>query len=376
MTYNLFLEKFILSSKDADIARKNGNILHEISFPFNKRDIHAWCVRYDNQLEKKGLYPTVLEDLFNKIVELKTRLASLGKKKEQLGKLISSPKERGKREAKSLNLEYSSICFDHDYQDSKQRALKVYMNTFYGEAGNSKSPIFLCELAGGTTSAGKFSLNLVAEFVTKKRFGIKYGDTDSLYFTCPDKYYEKYDEAFSRKELSKEAYWTEMVKITMNVMKSLRDQVNAYLRIKNGTSYLKMAYKEVLFSVCFTGKKKYFRIGHEEVVNFKPKSLFTKGIDTVKQGQSQLFKFIGKKIMWEAMDINNTRSIHKIVKDTLRETSLKQWGFDQFIAMATWKPNKDNKCIQRFIGRMKEKYENKIPDPGECFSYIVVKGGL
>ena len=46
------------------------------------------------------------------------------------------------------------------------------MNTFYGEAGNSKSPIFLRELAGGTTLAGKFSLNLVTEFVTKKGFGI------------------------------------------------------------------------------------------------------------------------------------------------------------------------------------------------------------
>ena len=92
--------------------------------------------------------------------------------------------------------------------------------------------------------------------------------------------------------------------------------------------------------------------------------------------QSQLFKFIGEKIMWEAIDINNTCSIHKIVEDTLRETSLKQWGFDQFIAIATWKPNKDNKCIQRFIGRMKEKYENKIPDPGERFSYVVVKGTI
>ena len=119
MTYNLSPEKFILSSKDADIARKNGNTLHEISFPFNKRDIHAWCVRHDNQLEKKGLYPTVLENLFNKRVELKTRLVSLGKKKEQLGKLISSAKERGKRISESLNLKYSSICFDYDYQDLK-----------------------------------------------------------------------------------------------------------------------------------------------------------------------------------------------------------------------------------------------------------------
>src|SRR3989442_1710401 len=95
-----------------------------------------------------------------------------------------------------------------------------------------------------------------------------------------------------------------MVKITMDVMKKLRDQINAYLRIKSGTSYLKMAYEEVLFPVCFAGKKKYFGIGHEDVVNFKPKILFMKGIDTVKQGKSQLLKFIGEKIMREAMDIN------------------------------------------------------------------------
>ncbi|CAI2192017.1 6614_t:CDS:2, partial [Funneliformis geosporum] len=97
---------------------------------------------------------------------------------------------------------------------------------------NSKSPIFLHELAGRITSAGKYNLNLDAEFIIKKGFRIKYEDTDSLYLTCPDRYYKKCDEAFFRKELSKEAYWTEMVKITMNVMKRLGNQVNAYLRIK------------------------------------------------------------------------------------------------------------------------------------------------
>ncbi len=73
-----------------------------------------------------------------------------------------------------------------------------------------------------------------------------------------------------------------MVKITMDVMKKLCDQINAYLRIKSEISYLKMTYEEVLFPVCFAGKKKYFGIGHEDVVNFKPKILFMKGIDTVK----------------------------------------------------------------------------------------------
>ncbi|GES83053.1 DNA polymerase family B-domain-containing protein [Rhizophagus clarus] len=373
MTYNLSPEKIILTHGEAVNVRKNGNILHKIEFPFNGRTVQAWSVSHNNQSEKKGLYPIVLEDLYNKRVELKAQLAQLGKKKERLGKTISSAKERGKKVLEGLNSEYSSVCFDYNCLNSKQSALKVYMNTFYGEAGNSISPFFLLELAGGITSAGQYNIGLVAKFVSGKGFRIKYGDTDSLYITCPDKYYEICDRAFNEGKLSKEEYWTEMVNITMGVMKKLRDQVNAYLRIKNGTSYLKMAYEEVLFPVCFTGKKKYFGVPHEGVVNFRPDDLFKKGIDTVKQGQSQLFKFIGEKIIWEAMDINNTRSIHKIVEDTLREAKHKQWDFNDFIVMATWKPKKKNLCVHRFIGRMREKNE-MIPDPGERFNYVVVKG--
>ncbi|CAI2198626.1 6017_t:CDS:2, partial [Funneliformis geosporum] len=51
MTYSIFLEKMILTNKE--------------------------CVRHNNQFEKKDLYPVVLEDLFNKRVELKVQLVSL-----------------------------------------------------------------------------------------------------------------------------------------------------------------------------------------------------------------------------------------------------------------------------------------------------------
>ena len=131
--------------------------------------------------------------------------------------MISSAKERGKRILESLNSEYLSIYFDYDYLDLKQKALKVYMNTFYGEAGNSKSLIFLCELTRGTTSAGKYNLNLVIEFVTKKGFGIKYSNTDSLYLIYSDKYYEKCNKAFSRKKLIKKCIGSKCTgKINMN----------------------------------------------------------------------------------------------------------------------------------------------------------------
>jgi hypothetical protein len=41
--------------------------------------------------------------------------------------------------------------------------------------------------------------------------------------------------------------------------------------------------------------------------------------------------------------------------------------------MGTWKPRKKNLCNNRFMGRMEERNE-RIPDPGERFSYVVVKG--
>lgn len=107
---------------------------------------------------------------------------------------------RGKEKNISVTLKskYDSLYLEYNCLNSKQFTLKVYMNTFYGKAGNSNSPFFLCELARRITTAGQYNINLVAKYVTRKGFGIKYGDTDSLYLTCPDKYYENCDEAFAK----------------------------------------------------------------------------------------------------------------------------------------------------------------------------------
>ena len=138
----------------------------------------------------------------------------------------------------------------------------------------------------------------------------------------------------------------------MGIMKKLRNEVNNFLRLKTRSDYLKMAYEEVLFPVVFTGKKKYFGIPYEDIANFKPKEFFIRGIDTVKQGKSQVFKTIGDWIMQGAMDINNDRSLHDIAKDVLRDAlvNTKQWNFKQFIETDAWKPNVNNQSVQRFIG--------------------------
>ncbi|RIA79364.1 hypothetical protein C1645_840873 [Glomus cerebriforme] len=107
---------------------------------------------------------------------------------------------------------------------------------------------------------------------------------------------------------------------------------------------------------------------------------FHQGIDTVKQGNSELFRFIREKIMWKAMGINNTRPIQKIVEDVLRDARFRQWNFNQFVAMSKWKAKGGLTCNKIFMKWMRERIASgekniKIPDSGEHFSYVVVNDG-
>src|SRR3954471_19380150 len=104
-----------------------------------------------------------------------------------------------------------------------------------------------------------------------------------------------------------------MVNISMEVIERLRDEVNDFLRNDNGSSYLKMAYEEVLFPVVFTGKKKYYDIPHISKSNFNNKP-FIRGVEIVKRGQSKHFRKVDKKVMEESMRLDNTRTLHQIVE--------------------------------------------------------------
>ncbi|CAI2197201.1 1846_t:CDS:2, partial [Funneliformis geosporum] len=85
-----------------------------------------------------------------------------------------------------------------------------------------------------------------------------------------------------------------MVEISMEEMEKLHDEVNKFLRKDNRSLYLKMAYEKVLFSVVFTGKKKYYDISHESKLNFNKKPFI--------------------------QEVNNIRILHQIIEDVLRES--------------------------------------------------------
>ncbi|GBB91215.1 hypothetical protein RclHR1_01840012 [Rhizophagus clarus] len=398
MTYNLSPDKIILSRERSESPKESGKKLHEINFKFNGRDVLAWSIEHGNQAEMKGLYAKVLEKLLIRRNLLKRRLAPLKDKKEELEKEISLAEARGEDVTDAFKSEYSSVSFIVACQDAKQLALKVYMNTFYGKAGNSGSPFFLRELAGGVMSAGQKNIKLIAYFVKNKGFGIKYGDTDSLYLVCPEECFQKCDEAYdSGNGISKEEYWSQMVKISMEAIERLRDEVNDFLRNDNGSSFLKMAYEEVLFLVVFTGKKKYYGIPHTRKPNFNNKH-FIRGVEIVKRGQSSLFRKVGRRIMDESMKVDNLCNLHQIIEDVLEETvkDISQTDFNEIIKTAVWRSDKNNKSVQRFISRMRDRHTREeadtkrlikkgltpkpylygIPESGERFKYVVVENDL
>ena len=222
-------------------------------------------------------------------------------------------------------------------------------------------------------------------------------NTDSLYLTCPNNYFKECDSKYINYEYSKEEYFSAMVKITLRTMSIFEHEINEFLEKDNGTKFLKMENEGCNYPCLFLGKKKYFGIQHVNEVNFKPKKLYIKGIDVIKQGKSKIEKEIGHTIMRQAVSIDNDKNILDIVRAIIKESILEnKWEFEDFIQTSAWKPTKQNASVQRFMKRMAARHlielrENQariesnlepkelqyLPlEPGERFSYVLVKNDL
>ncbi|CAG8580846.1 9227_t:CDS:2, partial [Ambispora gerdemannii] len=96
--------------------------------------------------------------------------------------------------------------------------------------------------------------------------------------------------------------------------------------------------------------------------------------------------------------VDNLCTLHQIIEDVLEETvkDISQTDLNEIIKTAVWRPDKNNKSVQRFISRMRDRhtreeadtkrlikkgltpkpYLYEIPEPGERFEYVVVENDL
>lgn len=416
MAYNLSPDMIVYSKEEADALRNEGYSIHHIE-PFTyERGItkgavsnqklvkEGWTVRHNGIIakddvktisdfekidgkykpiykgrdglpgEKMGIFSFIVKKIFDKRVPIKAEFVKLSTKKEELDLLTEKDED-----------EYNNIVFNMNKMESKQKALKILANTFYGKSGDFRSSLYEILVAAGITCAGQKNIKMIAEYVKSQGYYVLYGDTDSLYIMCPERlfidcdreYFDKlangYDKIKARLE-----WWEQQVKITMNDMKILKNKVNEYLMKDNGTLFLNMAYEEVGFPTVLCGKKKYFMTPHIENINFYPKDVMIKGIDIIKQGQSLITKQLGEEFIREALSPENTRSLVEIAEDKIRKFYQSEKDPKLFTLNGKYKPEKNNVAIQKFVSRMRDMKERtgddmyNPPEAGDKFNYIMI----
>jgi DNA polymerase elongation subunit (family B) len=372
MTYNLSPEYIITKQSDAVRAQDEGHDLYKIKFMFNGNVVRGWSIRHDNKLDptaddyKFGVYPMILKELFDTRKDMKKGLHKWECEKERLETL-----PRAEFMKPDIQTEYELVCFNYNYADSKQKALKVFMNTFYGESGNKNSPFFVLQLAGAITTAGQVNIKMVQKYVEDADCGVMYGDTDSIYISMPERHFCDADQRYFTGRSTKLDYWTELVDITFRTIKQLNTEVNQLLIDDNGTNFLKMVYEEALFPVAFLAKKKYYGIPHISIPNFQPKSLFIRGLEVKKRGVSEFLRKVCMNIMWDSVGQTNLYTLMELVQkkiDCIYETN---WDFTDFIMTDVFKPNKNNIKVHTFAQRMLD--EGIKVKPYERFQYVITK---
>jgi DNA polymerase elongation subunit (family B) len=389
--YNLCPTRYVTDPEEAKRLRAEGYELREVFLPdFGGVDHRGWFVRHGGDRSQMGVYPLVLDELFGTRKVKKAEWQNYSKelevfdaetvKLEAVGISPAVAAERTKRRA--------DLKRYHDNAFIEQNAVKVFMNTFYGVAGSVNSWLFLLLLAFGTTAGGKENILKVADYLIANGFKIHYGDTDSVYvspnpevFAELDKRYE--DSQKTDSPMSLDDWGHERVRITMKVMAVARDEVNVMLENDNGTKYLSVAYEEVLFPCLLAGKKKYCGVAHEATPNLHPKKLFIRGLELIKQGNSEMLISISNQILWTAMDLREKRSMLEITLDVLTKAMQPNvWSQDHFLLSKCYKPHKNNVTVNKFVARMRTRYASATPEmkalsepptPGVRFKYVIVK---
>ncbi len=373
MTYNISPETLVVDREYAEYLKSIGVNMFYVTFRFLNRDFHAWFKQHNNDPNEYGLCPAILIDLFAKRAAMKKIMKPYGDKIFEMEMEMKTKEYSDTNEYPRME-EYNETCFDFNYYNAKQKALKVFMNTYYGEMGNFISFICAVETAASVTTLGRFNLKLAKAYVEDKlNMKIYYGDTDSLYIACNKNHFTEIDREYFTGKIDKLDYGTQLVEKTFELIEIAKNEVNAHLVENNGSNFLKMAYEEVLYPAIFLSKKKYMGVPHEEKINFYPKKPFLKGLEVVKRGTSDVLKDICMKIIMEVLDIKCVFSMLELVSIAIKRFFNTEWNVNHFIKTAVYRLDKQNASVRRLIGRYESIQYKIIPEPNVRFKYIVCK---
>ena len=304
--------------------------------------------------------------------------------KEKLNSDINTPEYLKAAIYKGLNIimEYENNSFSYcletfsvigEQLNIAQSATKILMNTFYGVMGQELNAFFNVYCAGAVTAKGQNNTKMVEYYVKNiMKQDILYGDTDSLYISPICEAYDKADADYVSGKYSREEYWSKLTEITMKEMKGIQDTTNNLLMLDNTTTFLVMAYEEVLYPMVLLGKKKYAGIQHEDQINFNVchekdpmeflgnGSFFKRGIEAIKRGKSMILKKTMMRTLSRVFNVNNYETLEDVGIDVMHKMFTEDWDPNDCCQNIKYNiSKKSTTAIMKFAERMEEVEKHK-----------------
>jgi len=452
--------------------------LHEVAYDDHGRPCRCWFVRHANDPAREGLYARVLAQLGAERGRAKERMAeaealvafcdralAIGPAaalREAADRAAAAPKDKrlamfaaqaaaaaavlARRLASAAGatgggeasvLEGMRAEAEQEWQrwDSYQRAVKVYMNTFYGETGDKLSPFYMLAIALGITTMGQTLLRHVRAFAAQREFDAHYGDTDSLYLVPPNALFADLEaiqpagraalpaggpaggptsapasgqggladrgDATRKTGASRgpqaaeggradedgrgwppRATMDERVRRTLRVALELQRAVNADLQRFTGTPTLRMALEEVCCPFVLTCKKRYFAGKHtvELGPNFthdNPRDWqLVRGFES--RALTDMARRLRDRCFERLLDPAEQGDVFDVVAAVLRDAvdRAAQWSPADYVEALLYRPESaGNKPVQTYVRRMAARGDplSPVPEPNERFRVLVVR---
>lgn len=376
MTYNICPSCTILDKETADKAIEDGHELYHIEFKYNDKNIEAWTIRHDT-IDGTILKPGKTENKFGLLPFILKMLKDDRRNLKKSMKPIESIKKRMENDKDTESDEYHEVSIRFNYINSKQKALKVFMNTVYGVMGDTRQALYLLQNAAGVTSIGQKIIKNLGRIITGKGWTLRYGDTDSMYVTPPSRLFEEIDRLYYSGRMSKVDYCSAIVKISTLEGKKEEELLNSWLEEYTGTNMMRIAQEGTAYPCYMIAPKMYFYLSHEHHISFdvSKHNVVIHGLISIKRGTAMILVNISNSIVYKILDINVLDTPLELVRDSIKYIYTNKWDINDFKKNMIYKPDKKNVTAHVFHRRMNERGDESClpPKPGIRFEFVIVR---
>ncbi|MEM7818992.1 MAG: DNA polymerase domain-containing protein [Candidatus Aenigmatarchaeota archaeon] len=262
-------------------------------------------------------------------------------------KFLIEERDRVKKEMEKVRNEN-----ERKVLDSKQYALKIMANAFYGYTGYVRARLYVLEIANAITSCGRFLIEKTKKIVeTKKGYEVVYGDTDSIMVKLPTLDLEE----------------------ALKLGEELSDFIN-----KEHEGIVKMKIEGIFKTLLVLTKKRYAGWNFEKSNGEWKDKIVMKGIETVRRDWCDLVS----KTLYKVIDIilkeQNPKKALKYVREVLGKLNRNEIPIEELvITRGITKSLKEYKGIQphiELVKKLRKRSPAGAPGIGDRIGYVIIQG--